>query len=392
MLQVRLLAQETVIHARTIFGDDFIPLHRPVFEGNERQYLVDCIDSNFVSSVGAKVTEFEQKVAEFTGCKHAIATVNGTAALHVAVELAGVKPGDEVISQALTFVATCNAISYAGAQPIFIDVDRDTMGLSPAALKLFLEEHAKKTTNGTYNKTTGKRISACVPMHTFGLPCRIDEIAAICADWNIALIEDAAESLGSYVGSRHTGTFGSMATLSFNGNKVITTGGGGMIITDDSALANRAKYITTTAKVPHPYEFVHDEIGYNYRMPNLNAALGCAQMERLDEFLMIKAQLADQWDAFFHDRDVDFVKAINGNNANHWLNAIIFDSRSDRDEFLKMTNDNNVMTRPIWTLMSKLPMFIDCQTDGLENSHWLEDRVVNIPSSVPDGALKNLDK
>ena len=381
-----------ISYARSIFGDDFIPLHRPVFEGNERRYLVDCIDSNFVSSVGAKVSEFEQLVAEFTGSKHAIATVNGTAALHIAIELAGVKPGDEVISQALTFIATCNAISYAGAEPLFVDVDLDTMGLSPVALKRFLEENAEKRTSGTFNKTSGKKISACVPMHTFGFPCRIVEIAEICADWDIALIEDAAESLGSYAGGRHTGTFASMATLSFNGNKVITTGGGGMIITDDSELAKRAKYITTTAKVPHPYEFVHDEIGYNYRMPNLNAALGCAQMERLDEFLTIKVQLADQWDTFFHDRDVDFVKAINGNNANHWLNAIIFDSRLDRDEFLKMTNDNNVMTRPIWTLMSKLPMFKDCQTDGLENSLWLEDRVVNIPSSVPDGALKKLDK
>ena len=386
------ISEDVVAFARRLFGEDFIPLHRPVFEGKERQYLVDCIDSNFVSSVGAKVSEFEQLVAEFTGSKHAIATVNGTAALHVAIELAGVKPGDEVISQALTFIATCNAISYAGAEPLFVDVDLDTMGLSPAALKCFLEENAEKRTSGTFNKTSGKRISACVPMHTFGFPCRITEIAEICADWNIALIEDAAESLGSYVGSRHTGTFASMATLSFNGNKVITTGGGGMIITDNSELAKRAKYITTTAKVPHTYEFVHDEIGYNYRMPNLNAALGCAQMERLNEFLTIKAQLADQWDAFFNDRDVDFVKAVNGNNANHWLNAIILDSRSDRDEFLKMTNDNNVMTRPIWTLMSKLPMFKDCQTDGLENSLWLEDRVVNIPSSVPDGALKKLDK
>ncbi|MDA8902767.1 LegC family aminotransferase [Porticoccaceae bacterium] len=381
-----------ISYARSIFGDDFIPLHRPVFEGNERRYLVDCIDSNFVSSVGAKVSEFEQLVAEFTGSKHAIATVNGTAALHIAIELAGVKPGDEVISQALTFIATCNAISYAGAEPLFVDVDVDTIGLSPVALKRFLEENAEKRTSGAFNKTSGKKISACVPMHTFGFPCRIAEIAEICADWDIALIEDAAESLGSYVGGRHTGTFASMATLSFNGNKVITTGGGGMIITDDSELAKRAKYITTTAKVPHPYEFVHDEIGYNYRMPNLNAALGCAQMERLDEFLTIKAQLAEQWDAFFHDRDVDFVKAINGNTANHWLNAIVFDSRLDRDEFLKMTNDNNVMTRPIWTLMSKLPMFKDCQTDGLQNSLWLEDRVVNIPSSVPDGALKKVDK
>ena len=381
-----------VKQSKLIFGDEFIPLHRPVFEGNERQYLIDCIDSNFVSSVGAKVTEFEGKVAEFTGSKYAVATVNGTAALHVAIELAGVKPGDEVISQALTFIATCNAISYAGAKPLFIDVDLDTMGLSPSALKIFLESNAEKSVDGTFNKFSGNRISACVPMHTFGFPCRIAEIAEICADWDVALIEDAAESLGSYAGGRHTGTFASMATLSFNGNKVITTGGGGMIITDDPELAKRAKYITTTAKVPHPYEFVHDQIGYNYRMPNLNAALGCAQMERLDEFLTIKAQLADQWDAFFHDRDVDFVKAINGNNANHWLNTIIFNSRLDRDEFLKVTNDNNVMTRPIWTLMSKLPMFKDCQTDGLQNSLWLEDRVVNIPSSVPDGTLKKLDK
>ena len=386
------ISEDVVAFARRIFGEDFVPLHRPVFEGNERQYLVDCIDSNFVSSVGAKVSEFEQLVAEFTGSKHAIATVNGTAALHIAIELAGVKPGDEVISQALTFIATCNAISYAGAEPLFVDVDVDTMGLSPVALKRFLEENAEKRTSGTFNKTSGKKISACVPMHTFGFPCRIAEIAEICANWDITLIEDAAESLGSYVGNRHTGTFGSMATLSFNGNKVITTGGGGMIITDDAELAKRAKYITTTAKVPHPYEFVHDEIGYNYRMPNLNAALGCAQMERLDEFLAIKTQLADQWDAFFHDRDVEFVRAINGNNANHWLNAIILDSKSDRDEFLKVTNESDVMTRPIWTLMSKLPMFKDCQTDGLENSLWLEDRVVNIPSSVPYGALKKLDK
>jgi dTDP-4-amino-4,6-dideoxygalactose transaminase len=229
-------------------------------------------------------------------------------------------------------------------------------------------------------------------MHTFGFPCRIKEIAQICSDWNIALIEDAAESLGSYVDNRHTGTFGSMATLSFNGNKVITTGGGGMIITNDSKLAKRAKHITTTAKVPHPYEFVHDEIGYNYRMPNLNAALGCAQMERLDEFLIVKKELAAQWDDFFTNIGVDFVKGINKNNANHWLNAIILDTRLDRDEFLNYTNVNNVMTRPIWRLMSELPMFKYCQTDGLENSSWLQDRVVNIPSSVPDGALKKLYK
>ena len=391
MVKIDLISQETVMLARSIFGYDFVPLHRPVFEGNERQYLIDCIDSNFVSSVGAKVTDFEEKVAEFIGSKHAIATVNGTAALHIAIELAGVKPGDEVISQALTFIATCNAITYAGAKPLFVDVDIDTMGMSPSALKSFLENNAEKRVDGTFNKLSGKRISACVPMHTFGFPCRIVEIAEICANWDIALIEDAAESLGSYVGNGHTGTFSSMATLSFNGNKVITTGGGGMILTDDSELAKRAKHLTTTAKVPHPYEFVHDDIGYNYRMPNLNAALGCAQMERLDDFLTIKSELADEWGTFFNKRGIVFVKAADENTANHWLNAIILDSREHRDEFLKLTNDNNVMTRPIWTLMSKLPMFKDCQTGGLKNSLWLEDRVVNIPSSVPNGALKKLD-
>ena len=388
MKKIDKISEDVVTFARSIFGENFVPLHRPVFEGNERQYLVDCIDSNFVSSVGAKVGEFEQLVAEFTGSKHAIATVNGTAALHIAIELAGVKPGDEVISQALTFVATCNAISYAGAVPLFVDVDVDTMGLSPVALKRFLEENAEKRTNGTFNKTSGKKISACVPMHTFGFPCRIAEIAEICADWDIALIEDAAESLGSYVGNRHTGTFGSIATLSFNGNKVITTGGGGMIITDDLEIAKRAKHITTTAKILHPYEFVHDEIGYNYRMPNLNAALGCAQMERFGEFMSIKVKLADKWADLFDEKGVKFVSALEGNKANHWLNTINLDSREDRDEFLKFTNKNNVMTRPIWTLMSKLSMFKDCQTDGLQNSLWLEDRVVNIPSSVPDGALE----
>ena len=384
------MKENFILLAKKIFGDNFIPLHRPIFEGNERQYLVDCIDSNFVSSVGKKVVEFENKIAEFTGSKYAIATSNGTAALHVAIQISGVKPGDEVISQALTFIATCNAISYAGARPLFIDVDRDTMGLSPSSLRNFLEEYAEKTAHGTFNKYSGKKISACIPMHTFGFPCRIKEISMICADWNIALIEDAAESLGSYVDNQHTGTFASMATFSFNGNKVITTGGGGMIITDDPDLAKRAKHITTTSKVPHPYEFFHDETGYNYRMPNLNAALGCAQMERLEEFLIIKAQLANQWDTFFEDSGADFFKAIDGNKANHWLNTLVLNSREVRDEFLKFTNENDVMTRPIWTMMSKLPMFKDCQTDGLKNSLWLEDRVVNIPSSIPDGALKNL--
>lgn len=390
MKDIDKLKNETIDLAREIYGDGFITLHRPVFEGNERKYLVDCIDSNFVSSVGEKVTLFEKEIAKFTGSDYAIATVNGTAALHIAIELAGVKSGDEVISQALTFIATCNAIRYTGAKPLFIDVDLDTMGLSPNALKNFLEKNAEKKKDGAYNKITGKKIAACVPMHTFGFPCRIKEIAIICKDWNIALIEDAAESLGSYIGNNHTGTFSKAATLSFNGNKIITTGGGGMIITNDANLAKKAKHITTTAKINHPYEFFHDEVGYNYRMPNLNAALGCAQLERLEESLHEKFKVADIWRKFFKDRKINFVKAIDGSKANHWLNAIILNSRSERDIFLEYTNKNNVMTRPIWTLMSKLPMFQGCQKDDLKNSLWLEDRVVNIPSSVPDGALKDL--
>jgi len=374
--------------ANLIFGDEYIPLHRPVFEGNECQYLIECINSNFVSSVGQKVGEFEDMLAEFTGSKHAIATVNGTAALQVSIELAGVKPDDEVITQALTFIATCNAISYSGANPIFIDVDLDTMGLSPSALKEFLEENAKKTRDGTFNKFSGKRISACVPMHTFGFPLRITEIKEICEDWNIALIEDVAESLGSYVGDRHTGTFGVMGAFSFNGNKVITTGGGGAIITDDNEIAKRAKHITTTAKLPHAYEFNHDQIGYNYRMPSINAVLGCAQLERLDEFLQVKANVANLWSKFFCSSGIKFFESLSGTTANHWLNAIVLNSRKDRDEFLRITNENGVMTRPIWRLMSELQMYKKCQNDGLNNSLWLQDRVINIPSSVPDGALK----
>jgi perosamine synthetase len=379
--------QAVVDFARSIFGQGFIPLHRPVFEGRERQYLVDCIDSNFVSSVGERVTDFEQQVAEFTGAGFAVATVNGTAALHVALQLVGVKRDDEVISQALTFIATCNALSYTGAHPVFVDVDRDTMGMSPQALKRFLAQYAEKREGSAWNKQTGRRIAACVPMHTFGLPCRIEEVAALCDEWGIAVVEDAAESLGSYVGSRHTGTLGSVAALSFNGNKVITTGGGGMILTDNPTFARRAKHITTTAKLPHPYEFVHDAVGYNYRLPNLNAALGCAQMELLPEFLAIKANVAQRWGAFFDELGITFARAREGCTANFWLNAIVLDSLAERDAFLDFSNGQGVMTRPVWRLMTHLSMFTHCQHDGLENSLWLEERVVNLPSSVPDGAL-----
>ncbi|MDO1528150.1 LegC family aminotransferase [Fulvimonas sp. R45] len=379
---------ETIIDlTRSIYGDGFIPLHRPVFDGNEKQYLIDCIDSNFVSSVGKRVTEFEQKIAAFTGAKHAVATVNGTAALHVSLLLAGVERGDEVISQAVTFIATCNALSYAGAHAVFVDVDRETLGMSPDALRRFLAAHVTRRSGQAFNKRTGRRIAACVPMHTFGLPCRIEEIVALCRDSGITVIEDAAESLGSYVGRRHTGTFGKMATLSFNGNKVITTGGGGMIITDDDELAVRAKHLTTTAKIPHPYEFVHDLTGFNYRMPNLNAALGCAQMEELPRFLAIKADVARRYGEFFDRHDIQYMRAPAGTKSNYWLNAIVLDSLAERDAFLEYSNAQGVMTRPIWRLMTRLEMYKDCQHDGLENSRWLEERVINLPSSVPDSAI-----
>ena len=379
--------QKIVDFVGAVYGDGLIPLHRPVFEGNEKQYLIDCVDSNFVSSVGAKVIQFEQQVAAFTGAQYAVATVNGTSALHAALQLVGVQRGDEVITQALTFIATCNALSYSGAHPVFVDVDRDTLGLSPAALMVFLEQYAEVRGGRAFNKTTGRRIAACVPMHTFGLPCRIEEIVSLCNGYGISVVEDAAESLGSYVGTRHTGTFGRVATLSFNGNKVITTGGGGMIITDDAKLAATAKHITTTAKVPHPYEFVHDEVGYNYRMPNLNAALGCAQMERLSEMIAVKAEVARRYAEFFESLGVAFIQALTGTTANNWLNAIVLNSLAERDALLEFTNSLGVMTRPIWRLMTRLRMFEHCQHNGLVNSHWLEDRVVNIPSSVPDGAL-----
>jgi perosamine synthetase len=375
---------DLITEVRKIFGSDFVPLHRPVFEGHEKKYLIDCIDSNFVSSVGAKVTEFEEKIAAFMGVRYAVATVNGTAALHVALQLAGVQRNDEVLSQALTFVATCNAISYVGAKPVFVDVDRGTLGMSPDALLNWLEHHTIRRDGQTFNRLTGARIAACVPMHTFGIPIRIQQLVSICDAWGIPVIEDAAESLGSYVGSQHTGTFGKLATLSFNGNKIITTGGGGMIVTNDESVAKHAKHLTTTAKVPHSFEFVHDEIGYNYRLPNLNAALGCAQMEKLPVMLEIKSEVADRYRQFCEINSLEFLDAPKGTKPNFWLNALVLSTRSQRDAFLRYTNDNQVMTRPIWRLMSTLDMFKHCQHDGLVNSIWLEDRVVNIPSSVPE--------
>jgi len=362
---------------------EFIPLHEPRFIGNEKKYLNDCIDSTFVSSVGKYVDQFEKEFALKVGSKYAIATVNGTAALHISLILADVKKEDEVITQALTFIATCNAISYIGAEPVFVDVDLDTMGLSPKSLESFLKTNCELINNKCVNKTTKKVIKACVPMHTFGHSCRITEIKEICNKWNIALVEDSAESLGSYYNEKHTGTFGKVGAFSFNGNKIITSGGGGVIVTDDEKLAKRAKHLTTTAKIPHPFEYVHDEIGYNYRMPNLNAALLVAQLEQLDKFCKCKKELALKYDEFFNDIEgINFINQPENSSSNYWLQAIIFKDLKARDEFLKFTNKNGVMTRPIWKLMNELVMFKDCQSSDLTNSKICEERIVNIPSSV----------
>ena len=360
----------------------FIPLHDPRFIGNEKAYLNECIDTNFVSSVGEFVSRFEKMCADYTGAKYAVAAVNGTSALHIALQLSGVRRDEEVITQALTFIATANAISYTGAHPVFLDVDKDTLGLSPRAVANWLDAHAELRDGQPYNRTTDRRIAACVPMHTFGHPVLLDELMEVLAKWNIPLVEDAAESIGSYYKGKHTGTFGKFGVLSFNGNKVITTGGGGMILTNDEALAKEAKHITTQAKIPHAWEFNHDRIGYNYRLTNINAALGCAQMESLPKILELKRELAYNYEAFFKDTSWKFVTEPAGCTSNYWLNVIFAADRAERDAILEYTNKNGVMTRPIWELMNRLPMFADCQTDGLENSIWLADRVVNIPSSA----------
>ena len=367
---------------QTFKTNDFIPLHEPKFIGNERKYLIDCIDSTFVSSVGKYVDTFEKEFAKIVGSKYAIATVNGTAALHVSLILADVQNNDEVITQALTFVATANAISYCGAKPIFVDVDSDTMGLSPDSLKRFLEQNCEIKENICINKTTGKIIKACVPMHTFGHPCKIEEIKEICDIWHIILVEDAAESLGSYYKDKHTGTFGKIGAFSFNGNKIITSGGGGVIVTDDEVLAKRAKHVTTTAKISHPYEYVHNEIAYNYRLPNINAALLVAQLEQLEKFLVSKRELAAKYKEFFSNLDINFIEEAKDSKSNYWLQAILLNDINQRNEFLEFSNKNGVMTRPIWRLMNELEMFKDCQKDDLKNAKYFEERVVNIPSSV----------
>ena len=384
--------EKTIDFIRSVYGTEkFIPLHEPRFWGKEKQYVLDAIESTFVSSVGEYVNRFEKMICDITGSRYCVATVNGTAALHMALMMAGVALGDEVITQPVTFVATSNAITYCGAKPVFIDVDADTMGLSPEKLDTFLKQSTDIAADGSCrSKLTGNRISACVPMHTFGHPCRIDDIVDICARYNITVIEDAAESLGSLYKGRHTGTFGKAGIYSLNGNKTVTCGGGGAIVTNDEDFAAKAKHLTTTAKVPHPYEYIHDQIGYNYRLPNLNAALACAQLEQLESFISSKRELATRYAEFFGNIDFHFFTEPQKAHSNYWLNTVILPDLEERDQFLEMTNKAGVMTRPLWRLTHLLPMFDGCRNDGLETSRWLSDRVVNIPSSVPsDSAFQS---
>ena len=370
-------------HIKNVYGTrEFISLHVPRFRGKEKEYLEHCIDTTFVSSVGKFVDQFEVQIAQISNTKKAVAVVNGTAGIQVALRLSGVKAGDEVLTQALTFVATANAIVYNNAYPVFLDVDKDTMGLSPNAVSDFLEEHGELRADGCYNKTSGRKISACLPMHTFGFPVHLDELISVCKKWNIALVEDAAESLGSEYKGRPTGSFGELGVFSFNGNKIVTSGGGGAIVSNNIKLAEKGKYLTTTAKQPHPYEYFHDELGYNFRMPNINAALACAQLEQLDSFLSEKRDLAQIHADFFKTNGIYFRSELPETKANYWLMCVELEHKKERDAFLKYTNSNQVMTRPIWQLMFRLPMFKNYQKDSQKNAIFLEERIVNIPSSV----------
>ena len=361
---------------------EFISLHEPVFRGNEKKYLEECIDSTYVSSVGPFVDKFENLMNEITQTNKTTAVVNGTAALQVGLRLVGVKKNDEVITQALTFVATANAIAYNNAHPIFIDVDLDTMGLSPIAVNDFLDEFGELREDGCYNKSTGRRISACMPMHTFGFPVHLDELIKVCNLWKIPIVEDAAESLGSTYKGRPTGSFGEVGVFSFNGNKIVTAGAGGAITTKNTVLGERAKFLTTTAKEPNTYEFIHNELGYNFRMPNINAALACAQLEQLPSFLENKRNLAKEYEMFFKEKGVKFKTETANTKSNYWLMCIELENKKEYDSFLIHTNGSKVMTRPIWELMFRLPMYNHCQRDNQKNALFLKDRIINIPSGV----------
>lgn len=377
-------ADQVVSAIRMVVGAGPVVLHEPSFNGNEWLYLKECLDSTFVSSVGKFVDRFEVELATFTGARYAVAVVNGTAALHIALKLAGVQPDDEVLIPALTFVATANAVTYCGATPHFVDSEEHTLGVDAAKLRDYLASHTEQRAGQCVNRATGRSIRALVPMHTFGHPVDINGLMAVAHDFNLALVEDAAESMGSYYHGQHTGTFGLMGTLSFNGNKSITTGGGGAILTNDKELARHAKHLTTTAKMPHAWEYRHDEIGYNYRMPNLNAALGCAQLEQLPAMLIAKRKLFQRYhESFAMVAGVKLVAEPEQCKSNYWLQALLLneDRSNQRDDILKATNEAGFMTRPVWILMHELVPFKDCPRMDLSGAQSLSQRLINIPSS-----------
>lgn len=374
------LCEEIVRFIKNEYNSKKIPLHSPRLLGREMEYLWQCIDTGYVSSIGEFVNDVENDISKITGAKYAVAMSSGTAALHMALICAGVKAGDDVITQPLSFVATANAISYIGASPIFVDVDMETMGMSPQSLREFLLSNCIIKGGKCYHGD--RRVSACIPMHTFGMVCEIDEIAQICQEWGITLIEDAAESLGSTYKGTHSGRFGLAGIFSFNGNKIATSGGGGMLITDDENIAKMAKHLSTTAKITHQYEYDHDQIGYNYRMPNLNAALLKAQLENLDLCLMAKRRLANRYARFFEILGVKFITEPRECISNYWLMGIVMEDRASRDELLEFANENDVMMRPAWKLLSELKMYQHCTKDSNKNAKYLADRIVNIPSSV----------
>jgi aminotransferase in exopolysaccharide biosynthesis len=378
-----MLNKEIVSYIKNLYPKSSpVLLHCPEFLGNEKKYLAECIDTKYVSYVGHFVADMENKIKEITGSNHAVALVNGTAALHMLLMAVGIKSGDEVITQSLSFAATAAAIVHAGGNPIFVDVERETLGMSPSSLEGFLRENTETKDKKCINKKTGRQIKVVVPMHSFGHPVRIDKIKELCNEYSLMMIEDAAESLGSFYKDKHTGTLGKAAILSFNGNKPVTTGGGGMVITDDEAVANRVRYISTTAKRPHRWEFYHDEVGYNLRMPSLNAAIGLAQLEYLDKILENKRETAHLYQQFFDAINVPFIVEPENARSNYWLNAILFDDKKHRDEFLEYSNDNGVQTRPAWTLLHTLPPYSHCQHTETPYAEYIADRLVNIPSSV----------
>lgn len=365
-----------------IYGKDFVPLHEPTFSGQELQYVNDCITSGWVSSVGQYVNQFEEKLATYAGVKYAISVVNGTAALQVALRSVGVQREDEVFVPSLTFIATANAISYLGAIPHFVDVQTTTLGLNPIKLEQYIQEIGELREDGLYNKLTGRMIRAVVPMHTFGHPVDLDNLLRVCNLYQLELVEDAAESLGSFYKGKHTGSFGTISAVSFNGNKIITTGGGGAILTNDEQLAKYAKHITTTAKMPHRWEYVHDEIGYNYRMPNLNAALGCAQLEQMPFFIKQKRAITEVYKKLVEDLDgVQLFEEPIHAESNYWLQTLILDEDNNRDDVLAFLNDHGVMSRPIWSPLHQLEMYRNCPRMDLSTTEILNKRIINIPST-----------